>query len=147
MSWGRNAPVKKFKGKFCYQLVNFVHVRMYSSHKLIPIRFNKNENTGNYFIWWRAKVVTRHNEKISPPRQATTTREALFLQAIRNVISDHVNINKPIIDCSYTVRAKTTQSPLLRCTLPLPHPHPFPVLSYKFWIPVTRFQRVSIFCY
>ena len=78
-----------------------------------------------------------------PPRH----EKLCSYKQIRNVISDHVNINKPIIDCSYTVRAKTTQSPLLRCTLPLPLPHSLAVLSYKFYIPVTRFQRVSIFCY
>ena len=86
--------------------MNFVHLRM-RNWEILFIQIDSNLNlsktnkqTDAYFIWWRAKVVTRHNEKISPPRQATTAWEALFLQVIRYSInwSQHSSHNKTLIN-------------------------------------------------
>ena len=92
MSWGKNEPVKNSKGNFVISVWN-MFIYAWKNWEIQFIQYNSNldlSKTDTYFIWWRAKVVTRHNEKISPPRQTTSAREALFLQVIRNSINDRI---------------------------------------------------------
>lgn len=137
--------------------MNFVHLRM-RNWEILFIQIDSNLNlwktnkqTDAYFIWWRAQVVTRHNEKISPPRQATTAWEALFLQVIKNSMMITVFLGQKKANQSNDKTGVVYWAQLPALSFPalsfLPPPSTCIYMSYDICIPVTRFQRVSIFCY